>query len=296
VKEIWRTYLGTALQRVLEARSTADDDDALLDIEAAARRKAAAAATLGNYSPAGLGADNVHDAGKMLRGIVTLQRERFGAAHPTTGRAEAVHGMFLLWVNDRQGAFDAMLRALEIAKRAFGERHPNVAELYALLRAFGYEDVPDDTSHVLDDTAVAPAAPAAGPSADEDQEPEERYNDQGPSPADDSTTADAPPVTTPPPQSDVQEEAEAASAPGGPDVEEAAAEPMDETAPEAAAEAAEAAADPEIEAPTTEPEGEVPVVEETPEHTEAEAVVDPEPEAEATDAQAVTATETPEAE
>lgn len=135
VKDTWYSHLKHALQLVLEQGTEMHQD-----VES----------VLPYGTPAAFGEENIHDSAKMLRGIVGLQRERFGQVHPNTAKAEYVLGMFLLWNDDTAGACETLLRALEIMKREYGERHPNTGEVRTLMLNFGMH-IPDDTSQVLDD-------------------------------------------------------------------------------------------------------------------------------------------------
>lgn len=142
VKDIWYQHLTTALRQALEPNE--EEGTSGSDMLVAAN----------------FGIENLQDAVKMLRGIVGLQTERYGRVHPSTSRSEFVLGMFMLWNGDAPSAMGSLLKALEISKRVFGERHPNTGEIRSLMLNF-HLDVPDDTAYVLDDgyDGDIPAAP-----------------------------------------------------------------------------------------------------------------------------------------
>lgn len=133
VKDIWYQHLTLALRLALEP----SDDDAV-------------APGSDMLVAANFGIENLQDAVKMLRGIVGLQTERYGRVHPSTSRSEFVLGMFMLWNGDAASAVGSLLKALEISKRVFGDRHPNTGEIRSLMLNF-HLDVPDDTAYVLED-------------------------------------------------------------------------------------------------------------------------------------------------
>jgi hypothetical protein len=168
VKDIWYSHLSKALTLVHEMATGEEPEET----EESAMQYA---------TPASFGEENLQDAVKMLRGIVGLQCERYGRVHPSSGHAEQVMGMFFLWNGDSVSALDSLLRALEIFKRLYGDRHPLAAEVRSLLLQHGME-VPDDTSHVLQ---IAPIA------AEEEEE-------EAPAPPQEEDVA--PPVEPQPPQ------------------------------------------------------------------------------------------------
>jgi hypothetical protein len=61
--------------------------------------------------------------------------------------------MFLLWVGDRAGALDAMLRTVEACRRLYGDRHPTTIEVRQLITAFGMA-IPEDTSGFIEDATT----------------------------------------------------------------------------------------------------------------------------------------------
>ena len=165
VKEIWHAHLLQSLKLIHEAQQSETDmnPDSVLPYA----------------TPAAFGDENLQDAVKMLRGIVGLQCERFGRVHPSSGRAEEVLGMFMLWNGDAVSALDSMLRALEVSKRVYGDRHPNTSGIRSLLLQFGLT-VPDDTSNVLQ----------ALEEQEEDEEDEEDQTVEPPAAADTTTTTE----------------------------------------------------------------------------------------------------------
>lgn len=139
VKDIWYAHLTLVLRQALEPDPS--------------KRVPTAFDT-----PSAFGLENLQDAVKMLRGIVGLQTERYGKVHPSTSRAEFVLGMFMLWNGDAVSAVSSLLKALEISKRVFGDRHPNTSEIRSLLLNYGLQ-IPEDASHILDDPDTLPSAP-----------------------------------------------------------------------------------------------------------------------------------------
>lgn len=110
-------------------------------------------------TPQELGMENMQDVAKMLRGIVGLQTERFGAVHPSVCRAELVLGLFFIFNYDDVTAQSYLLRAYEIAKRVYGPRHQNTLEIRDIIERTGLQ-VPEDTSFAL---LEEPKEPESGP-------------------------------------------------------------------------------------------------------------------------------------
>lgn len=229
VKEIWYTHLTTALRKALEP----SDADALYGTQQEQQ------AHQDMFVAANFGMENLQDAVKMLRGIVGLQTERYGRVHPSTARAEYVLGMFMLWNGDAVSAVGNLLKALEISKRVFGERHPNTGEIRSLMLNFGLQ-VPEDTSYVLEDgfdatapvdTTVAaphqaaPAVPASSATVHTPHPPPKAQQAVEPAAA---PVVNAPAVVEPQPDASAQEENEAA---------QVEAPPVDEAQAQEAAEA-----------------------------------------------------------
>jgi hypothetical protein len=218
VKEIWHAHLATSLKLIHEAQNTETDasPDSILPFS----------------TPASFGEENLQDAVKMLRGIVGLQCERFGRVHPSSGKAEEVLGMFMLWNGDAVSALESMLRALEVSKRCYGDRHPNTSGIRSILLQFGLT-VPDDTSHVLDiadegesseeDEPVDTSAPEKVEATEETAEPA-REEAKGVSQEAVAEVANEPaPVVNP--------STEAAESPSAPAAEEAPPQEVDAAAP-----------------------------------------------------------------
>ena len=164
VKEIWYEHLTKALQQFATAQKDANNETA--DTEG--QNEAIPYAT-----PLQFGEENLQDAAKMLRGIVGLQTERFGREHHATARAEHVLGLFMLWNGDTVSAVHSLLKALEISKRLFGERHQVVGEIRSTMLHFGLQ-IPDDTTNVLQEQDEPPqnAAESAPAAAEAEAEPE----------------------------------------------------------------------------------------------------------------------------
>jgi hypothetical protein len=156
VKDIWYQHLTTALRMALEPNG-----DEMTEGHIAGAEMLVAA----NF-----GIENLQDAVKMLRGIVGLQTERYGRVHPSTARAEFVLGMFMLWNGDAPSAMGSLLKALEISKRVYGERHPNTGEIRSLMLNF-HLDVPEDTSYVLEDGYEGEAQPKQQQASSEEEAP-----------------------------------------------------------------------------------------------------------------------------
>lgn len=183
-------------------------------------------------TPLQFGEENLQDAVKMLRGIVALQTERYGRVHPSTARAEEVLGMFMLWNGDAVSALNSLLRALEISKRVYGERHPICGEIRSLLLTYGLQ-VPDDTSSALEVGGAAEPVTQGLSNAESVPRPGAGSVD----PAADSVAGAAAAQQ----QQDEEEEfpMPPPGAPSGPDAPDAADEGVDEPVQDADATAAE---------------------------------------------------------
>lgn len=261
VKEIWYHHLTAALRLIAEQQQNPDED-----LAPESRMQFAL--------PLGFGEENLQDAVKMLRGIVGLQCERYGRVHPSSGRAEQVLGMFMLWNGDAAAALDSLLRALEVAKRVLGERHAGAGEIRSLLLQFGLE-VPEDTSFVLADDAVGPTQPqppqfVAAKQQQQHQQEEHQQPSEQPSEQASPQREDAPAVEDAAGGAaieNVAETSEAAAPQSEPAPEPEAAAPSDEAVAEAAPEEAPEAEGEGAEAP---PSGDNADEAQTPTHDDAD--------------------------